>query len=279
VSTGPLASVLIAARNEERHIGECLASLARQTWSPLEIIVVDDGSRDRTAQVAARHGGVKVISAPRRGKARSINAAAREAAGEIVLFLDADMVFEPDYVERMVKPILDGTARGTAHARELVANPENRWAACWQRLAGLPPGQRLMLDGAQLAAGSVVFRAIPRAEFLRVGGFDDIGYRDDQTLAPKLGYAAAWVSDAACRHYNPETLAEVVAAGEWGAQSIAHEAGRPPWPRYLPPFIAWRALREGLRHGSLAMLVYVAASELGILRGLLRIAGSGGTQS
>ncbi len=49
----PLVTVIISARNEQRRVGECLESLDRQTYAPLETIVVDDGSTDRTAAIAA----------------------------------------------------------------------------------------------------------------------------------------------------------------------------------------------------------------------------------
>lgn len=273
MSTGRrLVTVIVAAHNEERHLGECLASLASQTWAPLEVIVADDGSTDGTARIAEAAQGVRLISMPRRGKARTVNAAAAEARGDVLLFLDADMVFEPSYVELLVTPILERGAAGTAHAVERVANSRNRWAACWQLRAGLPPDKRLVLSEAQLAEGSIVFRAVPRADFLRVGGFDDIGYQDDQTLHPKLGKRALWIQDAECRHYNPETLAEVAGSGRWGAQSVAWRHGAGAVWRFLPPLPLLRGIREGLRHRSFAMIAYVAAFEAGMFAGLLSIA-------
>lgn len=266
--TAPLVTVIVAARNESRRIGECLASLQAQTYSPLEIFVVDDGSSDGTADVAARYRGVRVLRRAHAGKARAIGAAADVSSGAILCFLDADMVFEPDYIARLVAPIVSGGEVGTSHGTELVANPGNRWSACWQRRAGLPRDRRMVLTPEAIAEGSVVFRAVRADEFRRVGGFDDVGYMDDQTLSPKLGRRARWVMDARCRHYNVETLPEVAALGRWGAHSILHLHGPKALRTFLPPLIPLRAVRDMVRHRSLAMAVYTLAYEWGVFRGL-----------
>ncbi len=267
---GVLATVILAARNEARHIAECLRAVQGQTWQPLEIIVVDDGSTDRTAEIARSFPRVRVISHPNMGKARSVNDAARQAAGEILIFLDGDLVVAPDYVERLVAPIIAGECIGTGHGTERVANAGNTWAACYQARAGLLPDRRLNLGAAQLAAGSVVFRAVRKADFLRVGGFDDIGYLDDQTLAPKLGVRARWVTEASCSHYNPETLTEVWAAGVWAGHSIAHLHGPKAAWRYQPIVSALRAIGEARAKRRPALAVYATVYDSGVWWGLVR---------
>lgn len=265
----PLVTVIIAARNERRRIGECLTSLQAQTYRPIEIIVVDDGSSDGTADAAAAFPGVRVLRRAHAGKAKSIAAAADVAKGAIYCFLDGDMVFEPDYIAALVAPIVRGEVVGASHGTELVANPGNTWSRCWQRRAGLPPDRRLVLSPQQIEHGSIVFRAVRGEEFRRVGGFDDVGYMDDQTLSPKLGRRARWVMEARCRHYNVESLREVVALGRWGAHSILHRHGPKALRSYLPPLIPLHALRDALKHRSGAMAAYTAAYEWGVFRGLL----------
>jgi glycosyltransferase involved in cell wall biosynthesis len=264
-----LVTAIVAAYNEERHIGECVASLLAQRYAPLDILVVDDGSTDGTVASIPAHPRVQILRRAHAGKAKAMNAAVAEARGEVVLFLDGDLVFDPDYVGALVAPILSGEEIGTSHATELVANPQNRWASCLQQRAGLPPDRRLALTDAQVAAGSIIYRAIRRDAFLRVGGFDDIGYLDDQTLFPKLGRRGRFVREAVCRHYNPERLREVVATGGWGAQSILHLHGRRALLRYLPPLSLVRALRTGLRTRSASRAAYEFAYEWGVFRGLV----------
>ena len=266
----PLATAIVAARNEERHIAECVVSLLDQTWRPLEILVVDDGSTDRTAEIVRSFPGVHLLTQTHRGKARAVNAAAEVAKGDLLLFLDGDLVLDPDYVERLATPIVARECVGTAHATERVANPGNRWAACYQVRAGLPPDRRLALSDAQLAEGSIVYRAVLASEFRRVGGFDDVGYLDDQTLFPKLGVRARWVSEAKCAHYNAETAGEVFAMGVWGAHSIFVLHGRRALLHYLPLLSVPRALRAASRKRRPCVAVFEAVYEAGVCAGLLR---------
>ena len=262
-------TAIVAAYNEERHIAECLESLRAQTYAPLEILVVDDGSTDGTVAVVEGFPDVRLLRRTHTGKAHSVNAAAQAAQGEIILILDADLAFDPGYVQALVEPIASGREIGTAHATELVANPANRWARCLQASYGLPPERRLDLSAEDVAAGSIVYRAVRRADFLGVGGFDDIGYLDDQTLFPKLKRRARFVPEAVCRHYNPERLSEVVAAGVWGAHTVLHLHGKRSVIHYLPPLSAVRALRTGLRAGSASRVLYELAREWGVFKGLV----------
>jgi len=93
-------SVIVAARNEETCLGSCLQSLVAQTGVRFEIIVVDDGSTDRTPEIAASFPEVRVISAedPLRGwsgKNNALVAGSSQARGEWFLFTDADTVHLP----------------------------------------------------------------------------------------------------------------------------------------------------------------------------------------
>ncbi len=99
-SRWPRLSVVIPALDEEREIGECLASLARQTFPDFEVIVVDNGSRDATPAIAARYGA-RVIREPRRGIPYAREAGFRAARGEIIASTDADTVVPVDWLERI----------------------------------------------------------------------------------------------------------------------------------------------------------------------------------
>jgi glycosyltransferase involved in cell wall biosynthesis len=263
--------VLIAVYNEEMHIGRCLESLLRQTWAAVEILVVDDGSTDRTVQVVERFPTVRLLRQEHRGKACAVNLAARQATGEVLLFLDGDMHFAPDYVEKMVEPILAGRCLGSTHGTERVANPTNVWAACWQLKAGLPPDQRVCPTAEDREQGCLIFRAVRRDRFLAVGGFDDIGYFDDQTLSPKLGERALYVDDAVCYHHNPDTLRQVFRGGMWGGKTQALHGGWRALFRHLPVFSVPRAALGAARMRKAALFPYDLARETGILVGIARM--------
>jgi cellulose synthase/poly-beta-1,6-N-acetylglucosamine synthase-like glycosyltransferase len=107
----PLVSVIVPARDEAANIGRCLRSVLATTWPRLEVIVVDDHSRDATAAIAGEIAmddrRARVIAAPALppgwfGKPWACHAGARAARGEILCFIDADTVHSPDLLMRTV---------------------------------------------------------------------------------------------------------------------------------------------------------------------------------
>lgn len=105
--TVPLVSILIPAYNAGRWIGETLRSALDQTWPAIEVIVVDDGSRDDTLAVARRFEGekVKVLTKPNEGAAATRNAAFAASRGQYIQWLDADDLLAPDKIENQMKVV------------------------------------------------------------------------------------------------------------------------------------------------------------------------------
>lgn len=102
----PLVSIIVPAYNEEKVIGKCVQSLLASTYPRQEIIVVDDGSTDRTADVVAKFlpsDQIKLVRKPNGGKASAINVGINYAKGEILVVIDADTKFNPDTVAHFVK--------------------------------------------------------------------------------------------------------------------------------------------------------------------------------
>src|SRR5712664_3536886 len=104
----PYVSVIIAALNEEEAIANVVASVPRDIAS--EIIVVDNGSTDRTAEIAAA-AGARVVTEPQRGYGRAFRTGLRSISSdcEIVVFLDGDGSDYPEMMTRLVAPIIEGT--------------------------------------------------------------------------------------------------------------------------------------------------------------------------
>ena len=94
--TSPAVSVVIPVRDGERYLGEAIRSVLAQTTPPGELIVVDDGSQDASAEIAASFAPVQLITGPPRGAPAARNAGVRRARGDLVAFLDADDVWAPD---------------------------------------------------------------------------------------------------------------------------------------------------------------------------------------
>ncbi|MBR1871499.1 MAG: glycosyltransferase family 2 protein, partial [Kiritimatiellae bacterium] len=103
----PLASIILAVFNGEAHVRRALESARSQTLRDVEIICVNDGSNDGTADIldgyAAADARIKVISKPNGGLSSARNAALDIAQGKFVMFLDADDCLPPDAAEKMVR--------------------------------------------------------------------------------------------------------------------------------------------------------------------------------
>ncbi len=108
----PRFSVIIPALNEEKFLPKLLASLAAQTTRDFEVIVVDGKSRDKTVEVAKSFGkklpSLRVLTSPRSNLPMQRNLGATEAKGEWLVFVDADSVVLPYFIERLAAYITNG---------------------------------------------------------------------------------------------------------------------------------------------------------------------------
>ncbi len=103
----PLVSILIPAFNAERWIRETLRSVTAQTWPRKEIIVVDDGSTDRTLEIARRFecASVRVVTQDHRGAAAARNEALSLSQGDFIQWLDADDLLATEKIARQMKEV------------------------------------------------------------------------------------------------------------------------------------------------------------------------------
>ncbi|MEX2028062.1 MAG: glycosyltransferase [Candidatus Curtissbacteria bacterium] len=207
----PQVSIIIPIFNEESSIGECLKSLEDQSL-PHETIVVDDGSSDRSLEIV-KNFGVKILKQKHRGPGTARNLGAKVAGGEILVFVDADMTFEKDFVKELVNPILKGDTIGTFSKNEMVRNQDNVWSICWNINKNLPKGRMIAQNHPSHAN---VFRAIAKSEFEKVGGFEASGqYTDDWSLSAKLGRQSTLAPGAVYYHQNPASLGEIWKQARW----------------------------------------------------------------
>ena len=169
--SGPLVSVVIPAHNYGRYLAGAVESALGQTYAPLEVIVVDDGSTDDTAEVLGRFAGrIRVLRLDGRGVAIARNAGLFAAEGEYVLFLDADDLLLPEAVAHLA---------GHLQARPEVDAAYGLWYQCDTRLQKAFIVRSPIRDGQvlpRLFLGNIV--ATPSAMLLRrqtliaAGGFD-----------------------------------------------------------------------------------------------------------
>lgn len=212
-----LVSIIIPTYNEQKVIADCLLSLRNQTYKSVEIIVIDDGSTDKTREIVASLqssvSGLKLDSQNHKGPGPARNLGATKAKGEILVFVDADMTFDKNFIKDLIAPIIKSKAFGTFSKNEMNANSNNIWSRCWNINKGWPVDRLIPPDYPDTAP---VYRAILKSEFDKVGGFDATGqYTDDWSLSRKLGKKSTLAKGALYYHKNPQTLKEVWKQARW----------------------------------------------------------------
>lgn len=267
------ASIIIPAYNEKDVLEDCIESLGMQTLTDFEVVVVDDGSRDGTLEILKNLErslpNFRFIRQSHLGAGAARNAGAKLSKGEILVFVDADMSFDTDFLKNLVAPIMEGKAKGTFSKEEYVGNWDDVWAKCWNINEGWEPKRRHPPNHPD---HQPVFRAILKSEFDRVGGFTPGGYDDDWSLYKKLGYEAVNAPGAIFYHKNPETLSEVFSQAKWAAKR-KYKLG------YLGDFIALLrvtlplslivGIYKAVVSGNLAFPVFKIVYDFGIFIGVL----------
>lgn len=118
MSADPAFTAVIAAYNEEDMVADAIRSVLAQTRGDFELIVVDDGSRDRTAEVVRSFGSdgrLRLISQQNRGLAASLNTGIAAGSAPYIALLDADDLWMPTYLERMGEALGGGETVGLAY--------------------------------------------------------------------------------------------------------------------------------------------------------------------
>src|SRR5437899_3833795 len=132
----PGVTVLIPAHNEENVIVQTVSSVLLSDYPDLHIIVVNDGSADKTGELLdanfSRESCVRIIHQVNRGKAAALNVAMSQAKTEIVVTIDADTEIEPDAIRKLVRRFSDSTV-GAVAGNVKVGN-RSRWLTRWQAL-------------------------------------------------------------------------------------------------------------------------------------------------
>jgi O-antigen biosynthesis protein len=103
----PKISIIIPVYNGEKTITQCLTSILAQNYPNYEIIVVDNGSTDRTKEIVSKHA-VILLSEIQKGRGAARNTGERNAKGDIILMTDSDCIVPRDWISSMVAPLLKG---------------------------------------------------------------------------------------------------------------------------------------------------------------------------
>ena len=168
----PLVSVIVPLYNAAPYVGEALKSIVASTYRPIEVIVMDDGSKDESRAVAEAfaktHPEVIVMHQENAGVSAARNHAIREAKGEWILPVDADDKIAPDYISHAMDRIAD-EVRVISCKAEFFEAKEGEWK--------LPPYSPKLLARRNMIHIASLFR---KADWQRVGGFcEEEIYRED----------------------------------------------------------------------------------------------------
>ena len=158
MTESPLISVVIPVFNCEKYLGFAIESILAQNYQPLQIVVVDDGSTDRSAAVARSFAGVEYHFQERAGVATALNRGISESKGEFIAFLDSDDLWMEGKLERQLTAFRNDPELGMV-------------------LGGVEQFRETGPDGATVSLG--IFKGylkitmlIRRSAFFQVGLFD-----------------------------------------------------------------------------------------------------------
>ena len=200
----PGVTFLVPVHNGAQWLADVLQSILTQAdGRPMEILVVEDGSRDGSPDVLARYaqfGAIRVIPGPQRGAAAALNEGLRHATHGIVCQVDQDVILQPGWMAHLVEALDE--PRVAAAQGYYVTPPDG---SVWARVMGLDLEDRYRrlagCDVDHVCTGNTAYRA---AVLREIGGFDEtLGYGYDNDISYRLidaGYRLVIRSDARSIH-------------------------------------------------------------------------------
>lgn len=175
MSEKPLVSVLMPAYNQAEYVSEAIESLLTQTYTNWELAVVDDGSPDNVAEIVKKYTDsdprIKFYHTENQGVSAARNFAAAHTSGELILPLDADDIFEPEYMELCVKKFTEDSSVKVVYCN-------------WQMFGAQTDSPPLSYKGYEdLLISNTIFSAAMyrRSDFESIGGYDTLipfGFED-----------------------------------------------------------------------------------------------------
>ena len=210
----PFVSIIVPAYNEEKVISRTIDSLLTSDYQNFEILVVDDGSPDKTLEIVREsfsdNPKIKIFTKENGGKAEALNFGLHRAAGEVVVALDADTLFDEKTVGALIRRFSDtriGAVAGNAKVGNRI-NVVTKWQALeYVTSQNLDRRAFASLNCITVVPGSV--GAWRRDVLEKIGGFSIDTLAEDQDLTiqvRKLGYKIGYEEDAIAWTEAPDTM-------------------------------------------------------------------------
>lgn len=208
-------SVVIPMYNEERYIWRCLESLKKQTFKDFEVILIDDCSKDNTIKIAESFNKdlqLKILKQQHWWPWKARNWWAKESEWDILIFVDADMYFDRNFIKNLIQPIVDWREIWSIPWTELVWNQNNSIAIAYS------PVRCLLEEWSR----HQVYRAIKKESFIKWWGFNtELWYADDNLSHINWWKWSYCVKNAICYHNNPESFVEIFKHEMWVGSSFS----------------------------------------------------------
>lgn len=248
----PPATIVIPALDEEAVIAHSVRSALAQDYAgDVHVVVVDDGSSDHTARTAAALGAT-VVRQANAGPAAARNAGVLCSDDDIVVFTDADCVLAPDFVDRIVAPLVAGEADVTMGAYQTTS------PTMISRLCQLEFEERYrrLRHARPLDFAATYAMAMHRSVLVDADGFDQVSFRaadhEDVDLAWRLaarGARFAFVEDAIVYHDHATSLADYfrtkIQRGFWRTHTVRRHPDKILHDSYTPAMLRFQIVLAG----------------------------------
>lgn len=211
-------SVIVPTYNSGKTLIACLQSLTNQTVSKeqYEIIVVDDGSTDNTADIAAKFD-VKYVAQTNQGPAAARNYGVQNTVGDIILFTDADCVPDYDWIRQMIEPFKDSEVTGV---KGTYKTKQKELTAGFAQ-AEFEDRYELLKKSSTIDMVDTYSAAFRKDVFLKMGGFDEsftVANNEDTDLSYRLataGYKLVFNPQAYVYHTHQNSLLNYLKLKFW----------------------------------------------------------------
>ncbi len=204
----PMVSVVICAYNAERTMRACLESLRNLDYPRYEVVIVDDGSGDMTAQIAMDFPEFRLIRQPNKGLSVARNVGMHAALGDLIAYTDSDCVVDPHWLSFMVRAIVEGGFDGCG-GPNYAPHEDGRIEGCVAASPGAPCHVLTGEDSAEHLAGCNMIFA--KSALLAVDGFDPqfTSAGDDVDICWRMleaGYKLGFCPSAFVWHFRRNTV-------------------------------------------------------------------------
>ena len=262
----PVVSVIVTTKNEDRNIGACLESVVQQSMPPLEMIVVDNYSEDKTAEFAQEYGAKVFQLGPERSTQR--NYGVKQAQGKYILYLDADMRLSQKVIEECVNCCEADTGVSGIYIPEIIVGE-----GFWIKVRRF---ERSFYDGTVIDA----VRFVLRATFQKVGGFDiHFTGPEDWDFDKKIrGLGKTVIVDAYLEHdegdFNLQHYLSKkiyyskgfeIYTEKWGKDDLDIRKQLSPWYRFFGVFVENGKFIKLMEHPILSLGMYYLRFRVGLL--------------